>query len=261
MKRASLERLARRLAAVLLLLGIAALILYICYMDANAGKITFDAVVKEDTLLLGESGQDYVYILVEDGETQCIDISQDTRITDEDGRKLDLTEGVELKAGQPIRVTAHNLVYYEPVQTFETCSNFVILSRRASQTARRETLRAGLFPFAVNASQSSRPQARRKGNLFSPGTCASEKTLLRPQVWPLSARYRQRLRAADCIPLEKGALHLFRLWLYFLGSWTGLPSAGTRQPSLSYLRTVMSERVFLAICSILICSVMPTTRE
>ncbi len=128
MKRASLERLARRLAAVLLLLGIAALILYICYMDANAGKITFDAVVKEDTLLLGESGQDYVYILVEDGETQCIDISQDTRITDEDGRKLDLTEGVELKAGQPIRVTAHNLVYYEPVTTFETCFKIVILS-------------------------------------------------------------------------------------------------------------------------------------
>ena len=101
MKRASLERLARRLAAVLVLLGIAALILYICYMDANAGKITFDAVVKEDTLLLGESGQDYVYILVEDGEEQRINISQDTRITDEDGQALNLTEGVELKAGSP----------------------------------------------------------------------------------------------------------------------------------------------------------------
>ena len=128
MKRASLERLARRLAAVLVLLGIAALILYVCYMDANAGKITFDAVVKEDTLLLGESGQDYVYILVEDGEEQCINISQDTRITDGDGGALDLTEGVELKAGQPIRVTAYNLVYYEPVTTFETCFKIVILS-------------------------------------------------------------------------------------------------------------------------------------
>ena len=128
MKRASLERLARRLAAVLVLLGIAALILYICYMDANAGKITFDAVVKEDTLLLGESGQDYVYILVEDGETQCIDISQDTRITDEDGRKLDLTEGVELKAGQPIRATVVGPVIYEPVTTYLKCFKIVILS-------------------------------------------------------------------------------------------------------------------------------------
>ena len=128
MKRASLERLARRLAAVLVLLGIAALILYICYMDANAGKFTFDAVVKEDTLLLGESGQDYVYILVEDGETQCIDISQDTRITDEDGRKLDLTEGVELKAGQPIRVRAQSLMIYAPVYTYVNCFKIVILS-------------------------------------------------------------------------------------------------------------------------------------
>lgn len=89
--------------------------------------VTFDAVVKEDTLLLGEEGQDYIYIL-KDGEEQCIDISQDTRIIDEDGRKLDLTEGVELKAGQPIRVTAHNLVYYEPVTTFETCFKIVMLS-------------------------------------------------------------------------------------------------------------------------------------
>lgn len=89
--------------------------------------VTFDAVVKEDTLLLGEDGQDYIYIL-KDGEEQCIDISQDTRIIDEDGRKLDLTEGVELKAGQPIRVTAHNLVYYEPVTTFETCFKIVMLS-------------------------------------------------------------------------------------------------------------------------------------
>ena len=128
MKRASLERLARRLAAVLLLLGIAALILYICYMDANAGKITFDAVVKEDTLLLGDENLEYLSILRENGEEQSLCIRQDTRITDGDGRKLDLTEGVELKAGQPIRVTAHNLVYYEPVTTFETCFKIVILS-------------------------------------------------------------------------------------------------------------------------------------
>ena len=55
---------------------------------------------------------------------------------------------------------------------------------------------------AEKASQSSRPQARKNGNLFSPATqgelprrgkrgppggCASEKTLLRPQVWDLSA--------------------------------------------------------------------------
>ena len=90
--------------------------------------VTFDAVVKEDTLLLGESGQDYVYILVEDGEEQCIDISQDTRITDEDGRKLDLTEGVELKAGQPIRATVVGPVIYEPVTTYLKCFKIVILS-------------------------------------------------------------------------------------------------------------------------------------
>lgn len=128
MKQASLERLARRLAAVLVLLGIAALILYVCYMDANAGKITFDAVVKEDTLLLGDENLEYLSILRENGEEQSLCIRQDTRITDGDGRKLDLTEGVELKAGQPIRVTAHNLVYYEPVTTFETCFKIVILS-------------------------------------------------------------------------------------------------------------------------------------
>ena len=89
--------------------------------------VTFDAVVKEDTLLLVEDGHDYIYIL-KYGEEQCIDISQDTRIIDEDGRKLDLTEGVELKAGQPIRVTARSLVYYEPVTTFETCFKIVMLS-------------------------------------------------------------------------------------------------------------------------------------
>ena len=90
--------------------------------------VTFDAVVKEDTLLLGESGQDYVYILVEDGEEQCIDISQDTRITDGDGVELDLTEGVELKAGQPIRATVVGPVIYEPVTTYLKCFKIVILS-------------------------------------------------------------------------------------------------------------------------------------
>ena len=76
--------------------------------------VTFDAVVKEDTLLLGESGQDYIYIL-EDGEERCVDISSHTRITDEDGRALDLNEGVELKAGQPIQVKAQSLMIYAPV--------------------------------------------------------------------------------------------------------------------------------------------------
>ena len=128
MKQASFERLARRLAAVLVLLGIAALILYVCYMDANAGKITFDAVVKEDTLLLGDENLEYLSILREDGEEQRLCIRQDTRITDGDGRALDLTEGVELTEGQLIRVTAHNLVYYEPVTTFETCFKIVMLS-------------------------------------------------------------------------------------------------------------------------------------
>ena len=90
--------------------------------------VTFDAVVKEDTLLLGESGQDYVYILVEDGEEQRINISQDTRITDEDGQALNLTEGVELKAGQPIRVRAQSLMIYEPVYTYVNCFKIVILS-------------------------------------------------------------------------------------------------------------------------------------
>ena len=90
--------------------------------------VTFDAVVKEDTLLLGESGQDYVYILVEDGEEQCINISQDTRITDGDGGALDLTEGVELKAGQPIRATVVGPVIYEPVTTYLKCFKIVMLS-------------------------------------------------------------------------------------------------------------------------------------
>ena len=131
MKQASFERLARRLAAVLVLLGIAALILYVCYMDANAGKFTFDAVVKEDTLLLGESGQGYVYILVEDGETQCIDISQDTRITDEDGRELDPSEGIAPEEGQPIRVTVDDAAIYDPVSsilTFTTSREIVLFS-------------------------------------------------------------------------------------------------------------------------------------
>ena len=90
--------------------------------------VTFDAVVKEDTLLLVDENLEYLSILREDGEEQSLCIRQDTRITDGDGRKMDLTEGVELKAGQPIRVTAHNLVYYEPVTTFETCFKIVILS-------------------------------------------------------------------------------------------------------------------------------------
>ena len=89
--------------------------------------VTFDAVVKEDTLLLGESGQDYIYIL-KDGEEQCIDISQDTRIIDEDGRKLDLTEGVELTEGQPIRATITGPAIYEPVTTYLKCFKIVILS-------------------------------------------------------------------------------------------------------------------------------------
>lgn len=89
--------------------------------------VTFDAVVKEDTTLLGESGQSYLYIL-RDGEEQCINISQDTRIINEDGRKLDLTEGVELKAGQPIQVKAQNLMIYEPVYTYVNCFSIVILS-------------------------------------------------------------------------------------------------------------------------------------
>ena len=89
--------------------------------------VTFDAVVKEDTLLLGESGQSYLYIL-RDGEEQCIDISQGTRITDGDGVELDLTEGVELKAGQPIQVKAQNLMIYEPVYTYVNCFKIVILS-------------------------------------------------------------------------------------------------------------------------------------
>lgn len=89
--------------------------------------VTFDAVVKEDTILLGEDGQDYIYIL-KAGEEQCIDISQDTRIINEDGRKLDLTEGVELKAGQPIQVKAQNLMIYEPVYTYVNCFSIVILS-------------------------------------------------------------------------------------------------------------------------------------
>lgn len=90
--------------------------------------VTFDVVVKEDTILLGDENLEYLSILREDGEEQRLCIRQDTRITDEDGRKLDLTEGVELKAGQPIRVTARNLVYYEPVTTFETCFKIVMLS-------------------------------------------------------------------------------------------------------------------------------------
>ena len=126
MKRASLERLARRLAAVLVLLGIAALILYVCYMDANAGTITFDAVVKEDMVLLVDE-VDFIPILVEDGEEWCVCVRQNTRVTDEDGRELDLSEGIALEAGQPIRVTASTIATYDPV-TPETCYEIVLLS-------------------------------------------------------------------------------------------------------------------------------------
>ena len=130
MKRASLERLARRLAAVLLLLGIAALILYICYMDANAGKFTFDAVVKEDMVLLVDE-VDFIPILVEDGEEWCVYVRQNTRVTDEDGRELDLSEGIALEEGQPIRVTVDDAAIYDPVSsilTFTTSREIVLFS-------------------------------------------------------------------------------------------------------------------------------------
>ena len=127
MKRASLERLARRLAAVLVLLGIAALILYICYMDANAGKSTFDAVVKEDMVLLVDE-VDSIPILAEDGEELCVYVRQNTRVTDEDGRELDPSEGIALEEGQPIRATVVGPVIYEPVTTYLKCFKIVILS-------------------------------------------------------------------------------------------------------------------------------------
>ena len=130
MKRASLERLARRLAAVLVLLGIAALILYICYMDANAGKFTFDAVVKEDMVLLVDE-VDFIPILVEDGEEWCVYVRQNTRVTDEDGRELDLSEGIALEEGQPIRVTVDDAAIYDPVSsilTFTTSREIVLFS-------------------------------------------------------------------------------------------------------------------------------------
>ena len=110
--------------AVLLLASAATFLLPPGWFEA----VTFDAVVKEDTLLLVDENLEYLSILRENGEEQSLCIRQDTRITDGDGRKLDLTEGVELKAGQSIRVTAHSLVYYEPVTTFETCFKIVMLS-------------------------------------------------------------------------------------------------------------------------------------
>ena len=130
MKRASLERLARRLAAVLVLLGIAALILYVCYMDANAGKFTFDAVVKEDMVLLVDE-VDFIPILAEDGEEWCVYVRQNTRVTDEDGRELDLSEGIALEEGQPIRVTVDDAAIYDPVSsilTFTTSREIVLFS-------------------------------------------------------------------------------------------------------------------------------------
>ena len=130
MKRASLERLARRLAAVLVLLGIAALILYVCYMDANAGKFTFDAVVKEDMVLLVDE-VDFIPILVEDGEEWCVYVRQNTRVTDEDGRELAPSEGIALEEGQPIRVTVDDAAIYDPVSsilTFTTSREIVLFS-------------------------------------------------------------------------------------------------------------------------------------
>ena len=106
--------------------ALAALILYVCYMDANAGKITFDAVVKEDMVLLVDE-VDFIPILVEDGEEWCVCVRQNTRVTDEDGRELDLSEGIALEAGQPIRVTASTIATYDPV-TPETCYEIVLLS-------------------------------------------------------------------------------------------------------------------------------------
>jgi len=128
MKRPAFKYLVWLLIVVLILGLIAILLLSMHRMkDSPVQTVLFDAVVKEDTTLLGESGQSYLYIL-RDGEEQCINISQDTRIINEDGRKLDLTEGVELKAGQPIQVEAQNLMIYEPVYTYVNCFSIVILS-------------------------------------------------------------------------------------------------------------------------------------
>ena len=130
MKQASFERLARRLAAVLVLLGIAALILYVCYMDANAGKSTFDAVVKEDMVLLVNE-VDSIPILAEDGEELCVYVRQNTRVKDEDGRELDPSEGIALEEGQPIRVTVDDAAIYDPVSsilTFTTSREIVLFS-------------------------------------------------------------------------------------------------------------------------------------
>ena len=58
-----------------------------------------------------------------------------------------------------------------------------------------------------------RVRARRREKMeicFPPGTCASGKTLLSPQVWDQPAHGRTDLRAAGCILLEKAALPLFR---------------------------------------------------
>ena len=78
--------------------------------------------------------------------------------------------------------------------------------RRVYPQGVRRIRKAAKSPTAAQP----RPQARKNGNLFSPATCASEKTLLRPQVWDLSASGGQILRAADCILLEKVAKPLFR---------------------------------------------------
>ena len=51
------------------------------------------------------------------------------------------------------------------------------------------------------ASQSSRPQTRIKGNPFFPAACTSEKTLLAPQTWELSAFGGRRVRCSGAHPL------------------------------------------------------------
>ena len=67
----------------------------------------------------------------------------------------------------------------------------------------------GALPFGKKASQSSRPQGRIKTKPVSTPACAWMKTLLRLQVWGLSASSGQALRAADCTPLEKVVCHFF----------------------------------------------------
>ena len=70
---------------------------------------------------------------------------------------------------------------------------------------------AGRFPQCVKkASQSSRPQARIKSKLFSAAARMWRKILLRLQVWNLSAKSGQIMRAADCKPFVGKARRVFR---------------------------------------------------